>query len=133
MIKFIHGLIYVASFILAMQIIAWVYAIDQRYIQTDPSDIVTRQRIDRDIYEELDYLDFAIQADTVLLTGGQTADTVQLGGKYKDTDYMILLSVRNLRVVINWSVRASPLTDSSFVITKGSSDVSTLYWMTFYR
>ena len=110
-------------------------AIGGRYItyrQTDPDDIVTRDRIDRQIDAWIERLDRQIQADSVLLVAGTEAQVVYLDRKYPDTDYQIFLAYRVWRVATSLFT-IIPTTDSSFTITKGSTDVSTLHWMTIRK
>lgn len=115
----------------------WLIAgiVDARYLkyrQTDPDDIVTRDRIDRDIDGWIERLDRQTQADTVLLVGG-TSQAVQLNKKYKDNDYQVFLQIRVLRGSQNNLYVVAPTTDSSFTITKHTDDLSTVQWMAIYK
>lgn len=99
--------------------------------QTDPDDIETRQRIDRELEEKIRLLDRQIQADTVLLVEGAT-QVVYLDRKYSDTDYQIFLQYRTFRG--SWTFHwVAATTDSSFTITKNYSDESTIQWMTIHK
>lgn len=111
-------------------IVGYLNAQQQIVRQTDPDDIDTRQRIDRELEEKIRLLDREIQTDTVLLTASQVSDTVYLTDKYDGADYMVLLTARNLRTGSADSVSARPLSDSSFVITKIYTDEGTFFWMT---
>ena len=109
-----------------------VFGQKQKYVQTDYKDLITRQKIDRDLYEQLDLLDRQTQADTLVLTNAQTADTVYLDRKYSDTNYMIFVIMRSKSGTYTDYV-VIPLTDSSFAITKNSADVSTVQWMAIHK
>lgn len=103
---------------------------DQPVRQTDPEDMRARQKIDRDLYEKIWLLDREIQVDTVLLVGG-TSQVVYLDRKYPDTDYQIFLQSRVSR---SWSsISIAPTTDSSFTITKGTGNASTIQYMTIHK
>ena len=115
----------------------WLLAVfsDARYLkyrQTDPQDIVTRDKIDRDIDSWIERLDRQTQADTVLLAAG-TSQVVQLDNKYKDTDYQVFLQIRVLRGSQNNLYVIMPTTDSSFTITKHTDDLSTVQWMSIHK
>jgi hypothetical protein len=109
-----------------------VDAQQQRFRQTDPDDIVTRNRIDRDLYEWLNKLDWQIQADTVLLTSG-TSQVVQLDRKYPNVGYQIFLTIQVTRGTHDDYYVVVPTTDSSFTVTKNDADLSTIMWMTVYK
>ena len=102
------------------------------YRQTDPMDLVTRDRIDQQIDALFERFDREIQADTVLLVTGSTAQVVYLERKYPDVGYCILITLRDYRLSLS-RYRAVPTTDSSFTITKASSDVGTIQYMTIRK
>lgn len=108
---------------------------EQKIKQTDPTDLTQRQRIDRDLYGEIRKLRRETQADTFYLTAGDTADTIFMGNKYSDTDYVIFAWVRTIRGTN--SLRATelfPLTDSSFEVrNKHANDSCTIQWMTIHK
>lgn len=104
----------------------------QEIIQTDYKDIGTRQKIDRDVWQELKNINRQIQADTVVLTTSQTADTIYLDRKYGDTDYMIFVIMRSKSGTYSDYV-VIPLSDSSFEITKNTADISTVQWITIHK
>ena len=129
--KFVGALFGATVFVLLLSLVA----AGGRYItyrQTDPNDIVTRDKIDRQIDGLFERLDRQVQADTVALTGSQPADTVQLQNKFPDKSYVIVVL---MRVVSGGSsvYSAYPLSDSSFAITKESADISSLNWIAVYR
>lgn len=120
--------------LVAFVLVYVVAAYGGRYItyrQADPDDIVTKDKIDRQIDNWLEKLDRQIQADTVVLVAG-ASQVVQLAHKYPDTDYKIFVSCR---VDDNYSADMvlTPTTDSSFTITKGNLDESTIQYMTVYK
>lgn len=102
------------------------------YRQTDPNDIVTRNKIDRQIDALFERFDRQIQADTVLLVVG-TSQIVYLDRKYPDTDYHIFIEYRTVRGNIS-IFKAIPTTDSSFTLAKTTSgDESTIQYMTIHK
>jgi hypothetical protein len=103
----------------------------QRYRQTDPQDMKTRQKIDRDLYEQLWLLDKEIQADSLKLDAGQTTDTAYLDHKYSDLNYMVFVQIRWAGATTS-TYYAAPISDSSFMITKNSNDASIVQWMTIH-
>lgn len=109
-----------------------LFAQQQGIIQTDYKDIGTRQKIDRDVWQELKNINRQIQADTTVLTASQTADTIYLDRKYGDTDYMIFVGMRSKSGTYSDYV-VIPLSDSTFEITKNVTDVSTVQWMTIKK
>lgn len=109
----------------------WVLAQQQIVRQTDPDDIDTRQRIDRELEEKIRLLDRQIQADTVLLVGGAT-QVVYLDRKYADADYQVFLEYRIFRGS-GTIFQAAPTTDSSFTITKNVNDISTIQYMAIHK
>lgn len=110
--------------------VSLVLAQKPRYIQLDYKDLVTRQRIDRDLYQDIQSV---FQADTLIFTSGQTADTVYLEDKYSDTDFLIFFSYRAKLGTIVAPIVLAPLSDSSFIFTKGVNDTSTVQWMAIYK
>jgi len=118
--------------VLALLVNAVLDARYLKYKQTDPMDIVTRNKIDRDIDAWIERLDRQTQADTVLLAAG-TSQAVQLNNKYADTDYRVFLQIRVLRGSQNNLYVVVPTTDSSFTITKHTDDLSTVQWMTICK
>lgn len=123
------------TFFLILLSASFAFAQQQKYRQTDPKDIATRQQIDRDLQNQIWLLDREIQADTTVLTAGQTADTIDLEHKYEDLGYTILLLYRRQAGDIDsLSPYCYPITDSSFVIDgKNSNDSSTVQWMTIHK
>lgn len=99
--------------------------------QTDPDDIETRQRIDRELEEIIRLLDRQVQADTVLLVSGAT-QVVYLDRKYPDTDYQIFIDWQTFRGSMT-VFQVAPTTDSSFTITKNTADLSTIQYMTIHK
>lgn len=101
-------------------------------IQIDPDDMATRIKIDRGLRLMIERLDRQTQADTIQLTTGQTADTIQLDNKYEDTNYMAFVIRREAKGAhIDYTIQ--PISDSSFVITKVEGDSSWVQWMTIYK
>lgn len=123
----IWGFIFVALVLFVI-----VDAQQQRFRQTDPDDIVTRNRIDRDLYERLNELDWQIQTDTVLFAEG-TSQAIQLEHKYPGNDYQVFLTIRVVRGEIDAYYVVVPTTDSSFTVTKNTADLSTVMWITVYK
>jgi hypothetical protein len=101
------------------------------YRQTDPDDIVTRDRIDRQIDALFERFDRQIQADTVLLVVG-TSQVIYLNRKYPDLDYQIFVSYRNLRDEPT-ILLVTPTTDSSFTLVKSNDDENTIQYMTIHK
>ena len=101
-------------------------------IQTDYKDIGSRQKIDRNLWGSIEVLDEQIQADTVYLTPGNTADTVQLDNKYKDTHFQVFVEVQTARDASSL-LKVKSNTDSSFIITKHVDDSSTVQWMSVHK
>jgi len=130
--KFAGALFGAILFILLLSLIA----VGGRYItyrQTDPDDIVTRDRIDRQIDALFERFDRQIQADTTKLTYDQLRDTVQLENKFPDKSYTVIILMRVIDGGSSW-YSAYPLSDSSFVVLKTSTiDKSSLNWVAIYK
>jgi len=107
-----------------------------RYKQTDPDDIVTRNKIDRDIDGWIERLDRQIQVDTLKTKASSQSDTVYLDRKYKDANYRIFVTVLTSRPTTSIVTPvATPLTDSSFTIKMHcvGNDSSSVQWMTIRK
>jgi len=107
----------------------------QRYItykQTDPKDIVTRNKIDREIDGWIKRLDWQIQADTVTITGTSDPDTIYLDWKYQDANFQVFVTAY---VYLSKAVGAVALTDSSFKIEKDHEAVGVVkvQWMSVHK
>ena len=124
------------TIVLALLINAVLDARYLKYKQTDPLDIVTRNKIDRDIDAWIKRLDRQTWVDTVTLRslgGTVSIDTIQLDRKYSDLDYKIFMEVRDKLGNTTSPYQCVPLTDSSFTIEKNAYDSSLIQWMTVYK
>lgn len=107
--------------------------VDARYLkyrQTDPMDIVTKDKIDRDIDAWIEKLDQQTQADTITLTSGADPDIIQLPRKYKDANYLVFIQAREHSA---YTFGAIPYTDSSFRVLKSLATTELIQWMTIYK
>lgn len=124
---------------LSMSMIIWftqdTFSQSQGILQTDYKDIGSRQKIDRDLWGSIEVLNKQTQVDTVVFSGGNTADTIYLDLKYSDTDYIILLLYRKEIGTQNTDMPyAYPLSDSSFIIESiHTDDVSVVQWMSIHK
>ena len=114
--------------LLAIVIIAICTAQQPKQKYTKSDDLRTMQAKDQDIWNWLGRLNMQIQADTLKMPA-QAYDTVYLSKKYADATFKVIGCYRKWGGGIEQTLNFQPISDSSFQISKTTSDTSVIQWM----